>query len=200
MVKIHLTSDGSVQKNGFKVTKINAISTKCGNNLTWILDDNGVLKISGTGDMYNWTNGDNAPWYASRSKITAVEISTGVTSIGSYAFYDCDGLVDIVIPVSVKNINSYMFYDCDGLLSVILEDGVATIGRNVFYNCDKLKTIIIPGSVTETMGFCAIYGCTWLTDVYYGGNSWYNIYDNKYNLHFDGCGRAELKYFRNVTI
>ena len=132
--------------------------------------------------------------------LTNITIPNSVTSIGSDAFYDCDGLVDIVIPGSVKNINSGMFYDCDSLLSVILEDGVTTIGQSVFYECDKLEKIIIPGSVTETMGFCAIYGCTWLTDVYYGGNSWYDIYDNKYNLHLDGCGRATIKYFRNVTI
>lgn len=35
----------------------------CGKNLTWTLDDNGTLTISGTGDMkdYGWIFG-KAPW------------------------------------------------------------------------------------------------------------------------------------------
>ena len=41
----------------------------CGANLTWSLDDAGVLTISGTGDMYDYSVTSSAPWYSNRSSI-----------------------------------------------------------------------------------------------------------------------------------
>ena len=56
-----------------------------GDNLTWILDDEGVLTISGTGAMANW-NWKGLPWYANKDKIESVVIEDGVTSIGANAY------------------------------------------------------------------------------------------------------------------
>ena len=63
-----------------------------GSNLTWTLDSDGVLTISGTGAMKNYTSSSRAPWYSRRDKIISVAIDSGVTSIGNYAFYGCTGL------------------------------------------------------------------------------------------------------------
>ena len=61
----------------------------CGDNLTWSLDtDTGVLTISGTGEMQNYSSG-TTPWYGHRSSIQTVIIGDGVTSIGDTAFYEC---------------------------------------------------------------------------------------------------------------
>ena len=57
-----------------------------GSNLTWTLDSEGVLTISGSGDMYDY-GFLNAPWYGSRSRVKSAVIAEGVTSIGWYAFY-----------------------------------------------------------------------------------------------------------------
>ena len=59
-----------------------------GDNLTWILDDEGVLTISGTGAMASW-NWKGSPWYANKDKIESVVIEDGVTSIGANAFDGC---------------------------------------------------------------------------------------------------------------
>ena len=72
-----------------------------GNNLTWILDDEGVLTISGTGAMANWEN--DSPWHENQD-IKSVMIEDGVTSIGVNAFYGCSGLTSIKIPDSVTSI------------------------------------------------------------------------------------------------
>ena len=61
-----------------------ATSGKCGDNLTWELSDDGVLTISGTGDMHNYAWADS-PWYNKRN-IHTVIINDGVTSIGDYTF------------------------------------------------------------------------------------------------------------------
>lgn len=37
-------------------------SGTCGDNLTWTLDDNGVLTLSGKGEMYNYRFNSGSPW------------------------------------------------------------------------------------------------------------------------------------------
>lgn len=50
---------------------------KDGDNLTWELDNNGILYITGTGAMADWTYDSPAPWYDKRSGIQSVEIEEG---------------------------------------------------------------------------------------------------------------------------
>ena len=56
-----------------------------GSNLTWTLDSEGVLTISGSGDMHGYGPSD-APWHG---RVKSAVIAEGVTSIGWYAFCDC---------------------------------------------------------------------------------------------------------------
>lgn len=63
-----------------------ADSTKCGESLSWTLDEDGVLVISGTGAMYNWDSVENTPWYSVIDDILKIVVSEGVTNIGSNAF------------------------------------------------------------------------------------------------------------------
>lgn len=65
-----------------------------GDNVTWSLDDNVTLTISGTGAMGDYTY-NSMPWYDTRSQIQAVVIGNGVTSIGQNAFNICNGLADV---------------------------------------------------------------------------------------------------------
>lgn len=88
-----------------------ADSGSCGDNLTWTLDDNGTLTISGTGSMTNYNSSDSSPWY-NNSNVKKVIINSGVTSIGSKAFYGCSGLTSITIPNSVTSIGEYAFEYC----------------------------------------------------------------------------------------
>ena len=58
----------------------------CGDDLTWVLDDEYTLTISGSGAMSDYSV-DEAPWYASyQTSIKSIVIEDGVTSIGSGAF------------------------------------------------------------------------------------------------------------------
>lgn len=76
-------------------------SGTCGENVTWTLN-NGVLTISGAGNMKEYDFYSDVPWYSQRDVITSVVISSGVTSIGIWAFYDCGGLTNVSIPTSVS--------------------------------------------------------------------------------------------------
>ncbi len=84
-----------------------AATGTCGDNVTWVLDDDGTLTISGTGDMYGFYDG--VPWNDNAADITEVIISDGITSIGDYAFSNCTSLASVSIPDRVTSIDYYAF-------------------------------------------------------------------------------------------
>lgn len=90
------------------------------NTVFWELDQDGVLKISGQGEMQNWENETEVPWSEQRQEIKKVEITEGVTSVGRYAFSNCINAAEIVIPDSVQEIGEYAFFNCNGLSSVTI--------------------------------------------------------------------------------
>lgn len=89
-----------------------------GDNLTWVLDSEGTLTISGKGAMDVWNHPIYIPWYSYRYDIVNVVIEDGVTTIGNGAFSCCDGLTSIIIPDSVTSIGDEAFWYCNGLTSV----------------------------------------------------------------------------------
>ena len=154
-----------------------------GDNLTWILDDEGVLTISGTGAMANWEN--DSPWHENQD-IKSVMIEDGVTSIGHNAFFRCSGLANITFPNSVKSIGVNAFYVCSGLTSIKIPNRVTSIRSRAFSGCSGLTSITIPNSVTS-IGNYAFSGCSGLTRVIYLGTEeqWNNLTigsDNDYCL------------------
>ncbi len=165
-------------------------SGKCGDNLTWSLDtETGVLTISGTGDMTNYTSTSKIPWYGHRESIKKVTIENGVTSIGDTAFYWCIGLTSVTIPDTVTSIGFEAFYWCIGLTSVTIPDTVTSIGSWAFASCSALTSITIPDSVTS-IGNSAFYECAGLTSITIP-NGVTRIHDNA----FYGCTG-----FKSITI
>ena len=143
-------------------------SGTCGENLTWTLDSDGVLTISGTGAtgaMGNYMDSDNnrSPWYLytdidSATDINSAIIQSGVTSIGDYAFSDCWNLLHIEIPDSVTSIGEGAFEFCQNLNIINIPASVTTICNYTFDSCRSLMSVKIPESVTSigegAFGFC----------------------------------------------
>lgn len=145
-------------------------NNKCGENLTWEFAD-GILTISGTGDMYDYSEDYLAPWNEHCLEITNVTISGGVTSIGSYAFcycsvksitlpfglkhigisafFYCPNIQQIKIPDSVEYIDPYAFSCCKELHTVQLPASLTLISEELFAECDNLRNLSIPDTVTE---------------------------------------------------
>ena len=138
-------------------------SGKCGDNVTWELDDNGLLTISGTGDMYDYDVGGAAPWMRNWSEISKVSILDGVLKIGNYAFDGCFELKIVELPNSLTKIGGSAFKDCQRLALVTIPNSVAEIGNYAFCNC-SLTSIDIPSSVT-TIGRGAFCDCRSLTSI-----------------------------------
>ena len=83
-------------------------SVSCGENLTfkqdWSIGWSGItytVTVSGSGPMYDYTEG-TAPWYSSnRTKTTSVVIERETSTVGTYAFYNYTGVTSISLPESV---------------------------------------------------------------------------------------------------
>ena len=104
-----------------------AASGKCGDDLVWALTDDGVLTISGTGEMADYPNFPDVPWYDDREKIMTAVIEPGVTNICSFAFFGCKNLTNVTIPEGVTSIGSYAFNACN-LTSMEIPASVTAIG------------------------------------------------------------------------
>ena len=111
-------------------------SGTCGTDLTWTLDDNGVLTISGSGAMKNYVNTD-VPWYSQRMEINEVVLENGVSSIGDYAFVCCGYLTSITIPDSVVSIGDSVFSNCISLSSITIPNSVVSIGGGGFFKIGR---------------------------------------------------------------
>ena len=136
----------------------------CGDAVYWSYNSTSkTLTIFGTGAKSNYFL-DDQPWYSYRNDITTVDIRAGVTTIGNYAFYNCDGLSSITIPNSVTTIGNDAFASCDGLSSITIPNSVTDIGNYAFNNCRSLTSINIPASVTS-IGKCAFNHCISLTSI-----------------------------------
>ena len=134
----------------------------CGENLTWVLDKDGTLTISGTGDMEDYADASPAPWNAQKENIKTVVIGDGITGIGNSAFDGCTKLTAVTIPEGVTSIDDSVFYGCKSLTSVRIPASVTAIGRLAFQGCAGLTEIVLPDGVIS-IGNYAFYGCAGLT-------------------------------------
>ena len=174
--------------------KYDGIASDYWGSLSWTLDNNGVLTISGSGDMDDlWFSPPDA-WLAHKNSIVKVVIQSGVTSIGEYAFYECKSLNSVEIPSSVTKLGNGAFLGCSHLHMLSLPSSVIKIGvdvfsgcgfetagpvgggydfefpwtteikQNAFEDCSSLKNAFIPSGVTSISGW-AFKRCTGLESI-----------------------------------
>ena len=148
-------------------------SGECGENLTWNLDDNGTLTISGTGILndpyFMWDNNVAV-------KIKTLVIERGVTQIQSFPFHKCSNLISITIPDSVTAIEGRLGDNCSNLKEIIVSEKNAYYSseNGVLFDKNKTKLIscpegktgsyIIPESVME-IDWAAFCTCSSLTSI-----------------------------------
>lgn len=119
-----------------------------------------------------------------------------VTEISTRAFYNCNGLTSVTIPITITTIGSSAFQGCSGLDSVVFNaanctfsgtsydkpfegcpyitsftfgNDVSVIPQLLCSGMSHLSTITIPDSVTS-IGAAAFSNCTGLTSIIFGNN------------------------------
>lgn len=184
----------------------------CGDNLSWTLDDTGLLNIRGSGEMTHYETVDpvnnivNSPWFSHIKTITSVSIGENVTSIGIGAFSFAVNLNSITIPASVTNIAPWAFNGCSCLSEILVESGNSIFFSvdGVLYTKDMTSLICypagkagasynIPDSVT-VISASAFWGCESLTSI--------NIPNGVTSIEdqaFSRCGVLQLDIPDSVT-
>ena len=165
---------------GIKPAKCILASGTCGaqgDNVTWELDCDGVLTISGEGAMVDYSLLPD--WYNYRNTISTINISDGVTTIGESAFSGCSNITSVEISNSVTSIGKSAFYGCN-ITQIDIPNSITEIGETAFWNCTNLNSINIPESVIS-IGAFAFSGCRALTSVSVDSNN--KKYDSRNNCN-----------------
>ncbi|MBQ2907627.1 MAG: leucine-rich repeat protein [Bacteroidales bacterium] len=163
---------------------------KCGDYLYWNITDS-TLTIFGTGAMYDYAL-KTSPWYTHKESLKTLVLEEGMTSIGKYAFYSCNGFAgeliipnsvtsigyvafntckftgSLTIPNNVTSIGDYAFTSCNFRGSLTIGNSVTSIGRNAFSQCYFTGSLIIPNSVTYIGN--EAFNCYGLTDIFFYRN------------------------------
>ena len=105
-----------------------------GQNLGWTLTSDGVLTISGTGSMqdFSWANNNSkAPWLEHYNSLRIIRIENGITNIGTYAF-DCNlpDVASVSLPSSLTRIG-YLAFSGLSKQCKVYYDGTAADWGNV---------------------------------------------------------------------
>jgi hypothetical protein len=111
-----------------KIVYLYGANGVCGDNATYSYAD-GVLTISGTGEMYDF---DLVPWSDYVSSITKVKVDKGITKIGKNAFSGLSKAKEILFSVGVTEIGDNAFKGCTALDSISIPDTVTSISSTAF--------------------------------------------------------------------
>ena len=172
-------------------TILRPTSGTCDENLTWNVKD-GVLTISGNGEMLLDMDWEDAPWHGldfdkvviekgvtsigdgafCGEKITSITIPEGVTYIGKRAFEGCDYLTSITIPASVSYISDGEdgAFSGDGLAEIIVVEGNADYSSKdgVLFDKSQETLIYYPNGKTDAE-YTVPAGVGIIGDIAFGG-------------------------------
>lgn len=144
-----------------------ANSGSCGENLTFDYDaQTYTLTISGTGEMFDYAQGETVPWSEHSMSVRHIVVEEGVTGIGSFVFYMSLSLESVVIPSSVIRIGTGAFSTCTSLSTIDFSAGstLTTIDGYAFYSCAALTSLDLPSSV-RSVGYYSFAFCTQLVSI-----------------------------------
>ncbi len=140
-------------------------SGECGENVRWTLDSEGVLTISGTGNMDDYRSVAEVPWKEYADLFNELVIEDGVTSIGDNAFRgESNNIERITLSKDLKRIGKYSFAYCLELGEIHFPNTLENIGEYAFYMCDSLRKIYIPENV-HSIGYNAFSVCNELNSI-----------------------------------
>ena len=160
-----------------------------GTNLTWLLDGEGVLTISGAGAMADYPNTGARPWAEYYDSVSDIVLEPGVTTVGDRAFAHLPNISEIVLPDGVAAIGEYAFaglssFDASGLTALTVPPSVTRFAGSALAFCPSLCQI----RISDLDAWCAI-------EVYGDGM----MYDMLYDLILNGTVIKDLVIPAGVT-
>lgn len=138
-------------------------SGTCGEGLQWQFAD-GVLTVTGSGAMEDYTEADPAPWYPLRGSIIGLSLPDGLTRVGNYAFAECAYLEAVRLPDTVTEVGKNGFFACENLRFVTLSSKLERIEESGFERCVKLQWLELPHGL-KSIGYQAFWRCESLLNI-----------------------------------
>ena len=123
-------------------------------DVTWELDtETGILDINGTGAMTHYWSLPDIPWYNYRQYVTAIFVSTGVTTVGHHAFYDFPNVKSIYLYSTLTSIGVLSFGFCRKVTSLEIPNSVTSIGDQALWYNESLRDVYVSwtGDAVPTM-------------------------------------------------
>lgn len=159
-----------------------------------VYQDGSTLHVFGSGNMNNYSESKDVPWYKTAGNIQRIVIESEVNALGANAFAACGSVNTIVlkrnltasalqmeqsslptganVELQIYGTGNMVDYDSNQawanlktrLSKVTVAEGVTSIGAQAFSGCTKLKSVVIPSTVTS-VGKEAFANCVSLTSV-----------------------------------
>lgn len=191
-----------------------ADNNEASGNITYQVSDEivgvlheGVLTVSGQGELPSYYNGDKPEWSSDADQIISIVIEEGITRIGVWSFYGldhaesvsipdsvtimdgrcfckCTSLKRVLLPPKLKYLND-CFWGCSGLSELIINNGCEEIMGNFLYECWNVKHLCIPASVTKISDY-AFQNCNLETIEVAEGNP---VYSSRNNMLLTDSGK-----------
>ena len=128
-----------------------AIGGNVTDTITWDLDTaTGVLTITGTGAMPDYSGPSEMPWRPNYSKVTSIVIGEGITAVGTNNFIYNMPVERISLPSTLKSIGENGFYSCKYVTSITIPAKLTSIGKNAFYIPALTEILVEEGNTAFT--------------------------------------------------
>ena len=150
--------------------------------LTWFVAKDGVLHITGRGDMPDFQIDESGgkitvgtPWYGLQEKIVKIAVAEGITAVGNNAFWGLETVTEVTLPEGITRLGDQAFFACQKLGHIDLPSTLTSIGSQTFMWCpfeeiafpaglksigasafdmNELKSIVLPEGI-ESIGAAA---------------------------------------------
>ena len=129
----------------------------CGDNIHYVLYENGKLLLHGSGATYDYDIGESPFW--ERTDIYSLVVSEGITAIGKSIFERCSNMKSVSFPTTLEYIGErgFFMYSQGGLTSLNIPSSVTTLGEKAFVD-QNITSIILPETLTS-LGTYIFMGC-----------------------------------------
>lgn len=121
-------------------------SGTCGADASWELSDDGVVVISGSGNVDGHSDSSKLSWYDYRDQIRTVVIERGITAIGESAFFSAPNLNTVVMSDTVTHLGDTCFSNTP-VENITFSKNLISIGGNAFAHCGNIRDIELPDSL-----------------------------------------------------
>ena len=103
--------------------------------------------------------------FNNETKVGTITFEKELTSIGEFAFYECEEMTSVTLPESVTSIANQVFARCSKLESFTFPKKVTNVSFELFFACGALKEVNLPDSSLKSISARAFLACTSLTSI-----------------------------------